>query len=119
MKRITEDILWDTLDEALKNNEIGLIIWPSWTEWENFSYKLHKGNEIYEFILKKVKNNEMATITCEYFGFKITNILAVPIKAMIVYDKFFANVLNICEKCNYQGPITFVISNEIADASEK
>ena len=118
MKRITEDVLWEALDEALKNNEIGLIIWPGWTEWENFSYKLHPGNEMYEFILKKVKNNEMAKITCEYLGFKITNIIAVPIKAMVIYDKFFENILNICQKYTYKGPITFVISGELANTSE-
>ena len=115
---ITKKELWESLDEALERDEIGLIIWPSWTEWENLSYKLHQGNEIYEFILKKVKNNESANVTGAYLGFNMTNVLAVPVKAMVVYDKFFANVVSICQKGNYHGPITFVESNDIAKCFE-
>ena len=115
MKLITEDMLWESLDEALKRDEIGFIIWPIWTEWENLSYKLHGGNDIYEFILKKVKNNESANVIGECLGLKMTNVLAVPVKAMVVYEKFFENVLNICQKGNYHGPIIFVESNEIAE----
>ena len=118
MKVITEDMLWEALDEALEREEIALIIWSSWTEWENLSYKLHKGNDIYEFILKKVKNNESANVVGECLGLKMTSVLAVPVKAMVVYEKFFANVLNICKKGNYHGPITFVESNEIAKCFE-
>ena len=113
MGRITENILWKALVEAIEINDIGLIIWPSWEEWENLSFKLHQGNEIYEYVLKKVKNNEVAIISSTYFGLKMTSILAVPVKNMIVSDKFFENILSICNKGTYQGPITFVVSNEI------
>lgn len=115
MKIITEGVVWEVLEEALKNEEVGLILWPSWTEWENLSYRLHPKNEIYEFILKKVKNNEVAYITSGYLGLKMTSIIAVPVKAMIVSDKFFENILDICQKGIYHGPITFVNSNEIAE----
>lgn len=118
MKLITKKELWESLDEALERDEIGLIIWPSWTEWENLSYKLHEGNEIYEFILKKVKNNEAANVIGECLGFNMTKVLAVPVKAMVVCDKFFENVFSICQKGNYHGPITFVYSNEIAECFE-
>lgn len=115
MERITERVLWDALSEASDKDEIGLIIWPRWTEWENLSFKLHEGNEIYEFILKKVKNNETATITGECFGLKMTSILAVPVKAMVLYDKFFANILRICQEGKYHGPITLINSNELVE----
>ena len=65
-------------------------------------------------ILKKVKNNESANVIGECWGFNMTKVLAVPVKAMVVYDKFFENVLSLCQKGNYHGPITFVNSNEIA-----
>ena len=118
MKVITEDVLWEALDEALERKEIGLIIWSSWTEWINFSYQLHEGNDIYKFILKKIKNNESANVIGERCGIKMANILAVPVKGMIIYEKFFENILSICQKCNYNGPITFVESNEIAKCFE-
>ena len=55
-----------------------------------------------------------ANVIGECWGFNMTKVLAVPVKAMVVYDKFFENVLSLCQKGKYHGPITFVNSNEIA-----
>ena len=47
-------------------------------------------------------------------GFQAPGIFAVPVTKMIKSEDFFKYVLEMCEKGNYKGPITFIPSNEIS-----
>lgn len=111
---MTEKLLRDSLTEAKSKGEVGLFIWANWRVWDDLAYEMKQGNKYYDVAISKVLNQEEATISTQLCGFQAPGIFAVPVPKMIKSEDFFKYVLEICEKGNYKGPITFIPSNEIS-----
>ena len=115
---MTENLLRAALKEAQEKEQIGLLIWPNWRLYEDFSSDIIPGEESYDFALSQVNKGEEATIEFEWNGLKVPGIIAVSVEKMISSELFFYKVLDICEKNTQQGPITFIPSNELTECSE-
>lgn len=111
---MTEKLLRDSLIEAQGKGEIGLFIWANWRVWDDFAFEMKEGDEKYDFAISQVLKQEEATISTQLCGFQAPGIFAVPVTKMIKSEDFFKYVLEMCEKGNYKGPITFIPSNEIS-----
>ena len=111
---MTEKLLRNSLIEAQGKGEIGLFIWANWRVWDDLAYEMKKGNKYYDVAISQVLKHEEATISTQLCGFDAPGILAVSVSKMINSEEFFKHVLEICEKGNYKGPITFIPSNEIS-----
>ena len=110
---MTEKLLRDSLIEAQGKGEIGLFIWANWRVWDDLAFNMKEGDEKY-FAISQVLKQEEATISTQLCGFQAPGIFAVPVPKMIKSEDFFKYVLEMCEKGNYKGPITFIPSNEIS-----
>lgn len=115
---MTENLLRAALKEAQEKEQIGLLIWANWHQWDDCSCDIMQGNESYDFALSQVTKGEEATITFEWNGLRLPGIIAVSVEKMISSETFFYKILDICEKNDQQGPITFIPSNEISECSE-
>ncbi len=111
---MTEKLLRDSLTEAKSKGEVGLFIWANWRVWDDLAYEMKQGNKYYDVAISQVLKHEEATISTQLCGFDAPGILAVSVSKMINSEEFLKHVLEICEKGNYKGPITFIPSNEIS-----
>ena len=111
---MTEKLLRDSLVEAQSKDEIGLFIWANWSVWDDLAYEMKKGNRYYDLAILQLLKQEESTISTQLCGFNAPGIFAVPVQKMIESEEFFKHVLEMCEKGNYKGPITFIPSNEIS-----
>ena len=103
------------LEEAERKKQTGLLIWPNWTLWDDFGFELQEGNEYYDFALAKIAEEQEATITFEWNRLSIPGIFAVPVQKLLSSEKYFKQVLSICERNRYKGPITLLPINEVSD----
>lgn len=111
---MTEKLLRDSLNEANSKGEIGLFIWANWRVWDRFAFEMKEGDEDYDFAISQILNQKEATIYAQSCGFNVPGIFAVSVSKMINSEEFFKYVLEMCNKGNYNGPITFIPSNEIS-----
>ena len=115
MAEMTEELLRQVLQEAQEKQQIGLLIWHSWKSWDEVAYQLREGNEHYDFALYQVTNGKEATITHEWWGLRLPAAMAVSVQKMNVSKEFFENILNVCKKNMYIGPVTLLPLNEVAE----
>lgn len=99
---MTEQLLRDSLKEAQEKGQVGLLIWANWTQWDDCANDIKQGNPNYDFALSQVSKEKEATITFEWFNFKMPGIFAVSVSKMISSDEFFKKVLDVCEKNHQQ-----------------
>ena len=109
---MTEKLLRDTLKEAQEKEQIGLLIWPTWNDWDDLSSAIQHGNALYDFILSQVTKNEEATLSINWKGLTMPGILIIPVQKLLDSEDFFNQVLGICEKNRYTGPITLIPLNK-------
>ena len=113
-----EKLLRAAVKEANEKGQEGFLIWASWIIWDEVADELKEGNEHYDFALTQIANGEEGTITLEWFGFTLPAASIVPIEKM-ASEQYFQKVLKICEAANYQGPITLLPLNEVAEVCNK
>lgn len=111
---MTKNLLRSALKEAQEKEQIGLLIWPNWRLYEDFSSHIIPGEESYDFALSQVNKCEEATIGFEWNGLKIPGIIAVSVEKMASSDEFFNTVLDNCKTNHLTGPIVLIPSNEIS-----
>ena len=114
---MTENFLRDSLNEAQEKEQIGLLIWPTWNQWDDLSLEIRHGNDYYNFALSQVTKNEEATLSITWSGLKMPGILVVPVQKLLDSEDFFNHVLDICEKSRYTGPITLLPLNQLCSCS--
>lgn len=112
---MTEQLLRDILKEAKEKSQIGLLIWPNWTQWDEHHFKMKQGNKNYDFALSQVSKGEASFLAFESNDFFMPGIVAVSVEKMLSSPVFFNHVLNLCEKSDYEGPITLVPMNEVSE----
>lgn len=110
-----KNILRSCIEEAQRRGQTGLLIWPSWNLWDNYAFELQQGNEYYDLALAQIAEGQETTITFDWNRLSIPGILAIPVEKLISSEKFFNDVLSICEKNHYKGPITLLPINEVSD----
>ena len=113
---MTEKLLRNSLNEAQKKAQDGLLIWANWNQWEDHASDLRPENENYNFVLSKIKKGEEATINAEWNGLTMPCIIAISVSKMLSSNDSFNKVLNVCEKGHYEGPITLVPANQLAES---
>ena len=111
---MTEKLLRDALTEAQKKDQDGLLIWGSWTAWEDSGGEVKPGNESYDFAFSQISKGEEATVSAEWNGLSMPGFIAVSVQKLNSSDEFFKHVLNACKKGHYEGPITLVPLCEIS-----
>ena len=107
---MTSEKLRFSVEEAERKNQIGLIIWANWNEWNARSPSFKLGRSSFDFITSKLKKEREAIIT-SHSNYVI---LAVPTSKLLYLD-FFDEVLEMCIKHNLVGPISFFPSNELSE----
>ena len=111
---MTEKLLRDTLKEAQKKAQLGLLIRANWTVWDESGFEVKPGNEHYDFAFSQISKGEEATIKSDWNGLSMPGFIAVSVQKLNSSDEFFKQVLDSCEKGHYEGPITLVPLNEIS-----
>lgn len=112
---MTKTILRNCLREAKRKGQIGLLIWPDWTLWDEYAFELKTGNAHYDTALEQIEKGQEMTITFEWNKLSMPGILAIPVQKLLSSDEFFKQVLNVCEKNRYKGPVTLLPLNEVSD----
>ena len=115
MNEMTEELLRKALKEADKKGQAGLLIWSNWSIWDDVAFNLKEGNKNYDFALAQVEKEEEATMIYEWAGFKMAGYLAVSVKKLSNSEDYFKEILEVCRKNYYIGPITLIPLNEVAD----
>ena len=113
---MTEKLLRDSLNEAQKKGQDGLIIWANWRQWDDHALDLKPGNENYDFVLSQILKGEEATIKAEWNGLSMSCIIAVSVQKLLSSNDFFTQVLKACEEGHYEGPVTLIPANQIAES---
>lgn len=112
---MTEKLLRDTLKEAKEKQQLGLIIWSCWAVWDDLGFELKPGNEHYDFALSQISKNEEATTSVIWNGLSMPGFIAVSIEKLNSSDKLFNDILKVCEKEHFDGPITLIPLNKLAE----
>ena len=112
---MTEKLLRDTLKEAQEKNQLGLILWSCWAVWDDLGFELKPGNEHYDFALSQISKNEEATSSVICNGFSMAGFIAVSLEKLNSSDEFFNTILKECEKHHFDGPITLLPLNKLAE----
>ena len=110
-----EKLLRDTLKEAKEKEQLGLLIWADWRAWDACGYQIKPGNGSYDLAFSQIAKGEEAKISTEWNGLSMPGFIAVSVKRLSSSEEFFKNVLSICEKGRYKGPITRVPLNELSE----
>ena len=113
---MTEQLLRNCLKDAQEKAQIGILIWPNWTQWDEHHFEMKQGNKNYDFALSQVTKGDATVLAFEWNGFTMPGIIAVSVEKMLSSPVFFNHVLNLCEKSNYKGPITLVPLNEVSES---
>lgn len=111
-KSMNTEQLRKVLKEANDKGQTGLFIWANWTIWDDIAFDMEPGNKNYDFAISRIYQDEEATITYYNNGFELVAFIAIPVRKLSSDEAFFNRVLEICNKCNYQGPFTLLPSNE-------
>ena len=112
---MTKRLLWDVLNEAKQKGQVGLLIWSNWSVWDECAFDMKPGNKSYDFALSQISKGEEATISAEWNGFSMPGLIAVSVQKLSSSEEFLNFVLQMCEKGNYEGPITLVPLNELSE----
>ncbi len=113
---MTKERLRGALEEAIKKDQRGLLIWANRTVWEAFGYQMELGNEFYDFAISQITKGKVGTIDVEYYGLPMPGFIAVPVQKLNSSNKFFKRILDVCKKDRYVGPITLVPLNEVSES---
>ena len=109
---MSKEQLLNVLKEANDKVQTGLFIWANWTIWDDIAFEMKPGNEDYDFAISRISQNRETTITYNCHSFEMPAFIAVPVGKLSFDEAFFNRVLEICNKCNCQGPFTLLPSNE-------
>ena len=112
---MTEKMLRNILTEATEKNQIGLFIWANWMVWDDLAFEMKAGNRSYDFALSQITREKEATISTEISGFSTPGFIAISIKKVNSSDKFLKEVLEVCKKGYYEGPVTLIPLNELSE----
>ena len=112
---MTKRLLWDVLNEAKQKSQVGLLIWANWSVWDECAFDMKPGNKSYDFALSQISKGVEATISAEWNGFSMSGLIAVSVQKLSSSKEFLNFVLQMCEKGNYDGPITLVPLNEVSE----
>lgn len=115
---MTEKMLRNILTEATEKKQIGIFIWANWRVWDDLAFEMKAGNRSYDFALSQITSEREATILTEIpgiSGFSTPGFIAISIKKVNSSDKFFKEVLKVCEKGHYEGPVTLIPLNELSE----
>ena len=112
---MTEKMLRNILTEATEKNQIGLFIWANWMVWDDLAFEMKAGNRSYDFALSQITKEKEATISTEISGFSTPGFIAISIKKVNSSDKFLKEVLEVCKKGHYEGPVTLIPLNELSE----
>ena len=112
---MNEEILRQVIEETIKKNQQGILIWAGWDEWNNFWFKLKPGNEYYDFALSNIENGEDVTVQVDWNGLLMPGFIAVPIEKLNSCEEYFKKILSYCVKYYYNGPITLIPLNKLSD----
>ena len=112
---MTQSILRNWLKEAQRKGQTGLFLWPNWTLWDYYAFELQPGNEYYDTALVQIAKDQEVTITFEWNTLSMPGIIAVSVQKLLSSEEFFKQVLSVCEKNHYTGPITLLPINEVSD----
>lgn len=115
MAVLTEELLRQVVQEAHGKGQIGLLIWNSWPIWDDVAYQLKEGNEYYDFALVQARQGKDAAITHMWNGFRLPGTLIVPVEKMCTSKEYFEHISKVCTQNQYEGPITLLPLNEIAE----
>ncbi|MDE5830148.1 MAG: hypothetical protein K2H53_00070 [Clostridia bacterium] len=113
---MTEQLLRNSLNEAQKKAQDGLLIWANWNQWDDHASDLKLGNENYDFALSQIAKGEEATIKAEWNGLYMPSIIAVSVQKLLSSNDFFNHVLKVCKDGHYEGPITLVPANQLVES---
>lgn len=108
---MTEKLLRDVIKEAKEKKQLGIVIWSSWTTWENMG----QGNkEVEDLAMEQIAEGKEATMNIKC-GFSMPAFIAIPVEKFEAGEKYFNYVFNACKEGCYEGPIKFVPSNEFSE----
>ena len=108
---MTEKLLRDVIKEAQEKKQLGIVIWSSWTTWENMG----QGNkEVEDLAMEQIAEGKEATMNIKC-GFSMPAFIAIPVEKFEAGEKYFNYVFNACKAGRYEGPIKFVPSNEFSE----
>ena len=116
MAVLTEELLRQVVQEAQEKCQIGLLIWHSWKIWDEVAYQLGKGNEYYEFALSQARQGKDAAINHSWCGLRLPGTLIIPVEKMHTSKEYFEYISKVCKQNNYEGPITLLPLNEVAES---
>lgn len=109
-----EKLLRETVKEANEKGQEGILIWSGWRIWDELADELKEGNEHYDFAVSQSSNGKDGTITLDWMGLTIPAAIIVSIQKL-TSEQYFQQILEMCEKGNYEGPITLLPLNQVAD----
>lgn len=113
--RMDRQLLQDVLKEALKKEQFGIIIWANSTIFDSLASKLSPKSELYNHILEKVSKGDQMQLYADWNGFPMPGLIIIPVQKMLSYGSLFDYILYLCEKGHYDGPFTFIPSNELSE----
>jgi hypothetical protein len=107
---MTKENLREILSDAREKGQVGLFIWVDWWTWHDLRLETSPGNENYDSSIEALSRQEWYKATRTVFKYAV--FLSVPIEKMVSDEKFFGEVLTVCEK--FIGPVTLVPLNELS-----
>lgn len=110
-----EKLFREILKEAREEEQIGLMIWANPEVWKSFGPKIWPDTKIYDFILSQITKQPKVTMSIEGIGLSMPVYMAVSVQKLSTSNKFFYEVLNICEKGNCKGPVMLIPSNKMIE----
>lgn len=107
------DLLRDVAEEALEKRQDGLVIWSNWSEWDEWLDDLGCSQKEYLETLQRVTRNEKFSYfsTPEFIIISTKKLMESDVES----DKLFENIIKTWESNSYNGPITFIPSNQLSD----
>lgn len=112
-----KQLLRDVIKEAQRKEQIGIIIWANSTIYDSLASELSPKSKLYNHILEKVSKGDEMQLYAEWNSFPMPGLIIIPVQKMLSYGSFFDYILYLCEKGHYDGPFTFIPSNELSDFS--
>lgn len=113
-----EKLLRAVVKEANEKGQEGILIWASWIIWDEVADELKEGNEHFDFAVRQSSNGEDGTITLDWLGLTMPAANIVSIKKL-TSEQYFQQILELCEEENFEGPITLLPLNEVAEVCNK
>ena len=108
-------LLQDSLKTAQEKQQIGLFIWSNWDIWYDCSSNVEPGTDNYNFALSQISKDEEATIYASWNGLSMPGLIAISVNKLNLSKDFYSQVLDVCKKGNYNGPITLIPSMEVIE----